>query len=286
MKQSGTSTRLAGAVQGLTSELVSALQSGGPFRLAGRVDGRGTTADLALAAVRVVGADVVPPSALRCAPPPDSDDLAVFSKAVHAYPPSAGASPTSMWSHWAMPRAVLRLDASLDGASGNDREPEATWLDDAPWQFLTHQLAVLAPLALPGEDCAVARIARPSPRRRPGIRPGRPPPRPAPGGRSQTLAGRPRRCATNPGPGHRPRVRGADGLRRRTRGAAGPGGAADAGRSVGVTAPVRQTREVRRLGEEPGGPEAMARREDRVRGPGPRAGASSSVVKGAATGPV
>ncbi len=31
MEQSGTSTRLAGAVQGLTSELVSALQSGDPF---------------------------------------------------------------------------------------------------------------------------------------------------------------------------------------------------------------------------------------------------------------
>ncbi len=111
----------------------------------------------------MVGADVVLPSALRCAPPPESDDLTVFSKAVHAYPPSAGASPTSVWSHWAMRRALLRLDASLDGASGNDREPEATWLDDAPWQFLTHQLAVLAPLALPGEDCGVARTARSRP---------------------------------------------------------------------------------------------------------------------------
>ena len=59
-----------------------------------------------------------------------------------------------------MRRALLRLDASLDGTSGDDTEPEAAWLEDAPWQFLTHQLAVLAPLALPGEDCAVARVAR------------------------------------------------------------------------------------------------------------------------------
>jgi hypothetical protein len=39
-------------------------------------------------------------------------------------------------------------------------EPEAAWLDLAPWQTLTHQLSVLAALAVPGEDCAVARAAR------------------------------------------------------------------------------------------------------------------------------
>ncbi|MGP4052247.1 hypothetical protein [Streptomyces sp. 2A115] len=165
MKKSGTSTRLAGAVQGLTSELVSALRSGDPFRLAGRVpegDGTEATADLTLAAVRVVGADVALPSILHCAPP-ESDDLALFSRALHSYPPPAGASPTSVWSHWAMRRTLLRLDASLDGESGNDAEPEAAWLDNAPWQFLTHQLAVLAPLALPAEDCGVARVARSRP---------------------------------------------------------------------------------------------------------------------------
>ncbi|KUM90950.1 MULTISPECIES: hypothetical protein [Streptomyces] len=163
MEQSGTSTRLAGAVQGLTSELVSALRSGDRFRLAGTVaEGHGpeTAADPSLAAVRVVGADAVLPSVLLRSPPPDPDDLTVLSKAVHAYPPPADASPTSMWSHWAMRRALLRLDASLDGASGAGPEPGAAWLDDAPWQLLTHQLAVLAALALPGEDCAVARAAR------------------------------------------------------------------------------------------------------------------------------
>ncbi|MDX6363168.1 MAG: hypothetical protein QOC85_2178, partial [Streptomyces sp.] len=36
MEQSGTSTRLTGAVQDLASEVVSALRSGGPLRLAGR----------------------------------------------------------------------------------------------------------------------------------------------------------------------------------------------------------------------------------------------------------
>ena len=163
MEQSGASTRLAGAVQGLMSELVSALRSGDRFRLAGMVGGGHgpeVTADPALAAVRVVGADVVLPGVLlRCAPP-DSDDLTLFSKAVHAWPPSAEAPPTSVWSHWAMRRALLRLDAGLDGAPDAGTEPGVEWLKDSPWQFLTHQLAVLAPLALPGEDCAVARVAR------------------------------------------------------------------------------------------------------------------------------
>ncbi|BCL25746.1 hypothetical protein ACFFS2_14260 [Streptomyces aurantiacus] len=162
MEQSGTSTRLAGAVQGLTSELVSALRSGGPFRLAGSVrgsDGPEAADGLALAAVRVVGADAALPSVLHRTPP-EPDDLAVFSRAVHAYPPPSDASPTSVWSHWAMKRTLLRLDASLDGAAGHDPEPQAAWLDDASWQSLTHQLAVLAPLAVPAGDSAVARVAR------------------------------------------------------------------------------------------------------------------------------
>ncbi len=165
MEQSGTSTRLAGAVQGLTSELVSALRSGGPFRLAGSVrgaDGPEAADGLALAAVRVVGADAALPSVLHRTPP-EPDDLAVFSRAVHAYPPPSDASPTSVWSHWAMKRTLLRLDASLDGAAGHDPEPRAAWLDDASWQSLTHQLAVLAALAVPAGDSAVARVARARP---------------------------------------------------------------------------------------------------------------------------
>ncbi|MER6136186.1 hypothetical protein [Streptomyces sp. NPDC001815] len=165
MEQSGTSTRLAGAVHGLTSELVSALRSGGPFRLAGSVmggDGAEAADGLALAAVRVVGADAALPSVLRRTPPAP-DDLAVFSRAVKAYPPPADASPTSAWSHWAMRRTLLRLDASLDGAPGHEAEPRTVWLDDVPWQTLTHQLAVLAPLAVPAGDCGVTRVARSRP---------------------------------------------------------------------------------------------------------------------------
>jgi hypothetical protein len=175
MEQSGTSTRLTGAVQDLTSELVSALRSGGPFRLAGSVPGAGGSAaadgpgagdGIALAAVRVVGADVVLPSVLHRVPP-GSDDLTVFSRAVRAYPPPAGASPASVWSHWAMERALLTLDGSADmppaGTPGQGTEPRAGWLEETSWQSLTHQLAVLAPLAVPGADSAVARVARARP---------------------------------------------------------------------------------------------------------------------------
>ncbi|MFI6090537.1 hypothetical protein [Streptomyces sp. NPDC051218] len=166
MEESGTTTPLAGAVQGLTSELVSALRSGGRFRLAGTItgpDGPAAGNGLALAAVRVVGADAVLPGVLRRTPL-EPDDLAVFSKAVHAYPPPADASPTSVWSHWAMRRTLAGLNTSLDGAPDHDgTEPRAAWLEDAPWQLLTHQLAVLAPLAVPGVDCAVARVARARP---------------------------------------------------------------------------------------------------------------------------
>ncbi|NGO07139.1 hypothetical protein G5C60_05625 [Streptomyces sp. HC44] len=158
MEQSGTSARLTGAVQDLASEVVSALRSGDPFRVVGIGAGREGTGDLTLAAVRVLGADALLPSVLLRMPP-DPDDLAVFRKAVQAYPPPTGASPASVWSHWAMARTLRRLDASLDGVPGDGAEPGAAWLDSATWQFLTHQLAVLAPLALPADDCAVARVA-------------------------------------------------------------------------------------------------------------------------------
>ncbi|GHH43281.1 hypothetical protein [Streptomyces candidus] len=171
MEQSSTSTPLTGAVQGLASELASALRSGGRFRLAAGipdVHGAEANAGLALAAVRVVGADAVLPSVLRRAPA-EADDLALFGRAVHIYPPAADASPVSVWSHWAMKQTLRRLDAPSGGGSdraaeaGPEAEPQVAWLADVPWQVLTHQLALLAPLAVPEADCAVADVARDRP---------------------------------------------------------------------------------------------------------------------------
>lgn len=167
MEQSSTSIRLTGAVQDLASEVVSALRSGdhpGAVRGVGIIGADG----LALAAVRVLGADALLPSVLFRRPP-DPADLALFQRAVLAFPPGAGGSPASMssaWSHWAMRRTLLRLGASdvpLDGAPVGGTEPDARGLEGATWQSFTHQLALLAALAVPGTDCAVARLAKQRP---------------------------------------------------------------------------------------------------------------------------
>ncbi|MFE9030594.1 hypothetical protein ACFYOA_30770 [Streptomyces iakyrus] len=158
MEQSGTSSLLQGAVQDLASCVVSALRSGDHARAAAPERAAdGEAEGLALAAVRVLGADAMLPSTLLPTPPLPGE-LAVFREAVAAYPPGADAAPTVLWSHWAMRHTLWRLDPGH--ADGPPREPDAAWLEGAPWQLLTHQLAVLAALAVPGEDCAVARAAQ------------------------------------------------------------------------------------------------------------------------------
>ncbi|WP_031046394.1 hypothetical protein [Streptomyces sp. NRRL F-5650] len=161
MEQSSTSALLQGTVLDLASDVVSALRSGDHVRAGSTLTGGGAGEGVARAAVRVLGADTLLPSLLLSLPP-EPAQLAVFRDAVAAHPPRRGASPTVVWSHWAMTRALRRTGQPLDGplADSPDAEPDAGWLDDASWQFLTHQLAVLAPLALPGEECAVTRVAR------------------------------------------------------------------------------------------------------------------------------
>lgn len=153
MEQSGTSALLQGAVQDLSSDVVSVLRGEGHVRLPDAVvDGPG--AGVTAAAVRVLGADLLLPHVLTRTPPlPDT--LEAFRQAVRAFPPRSGAAPAVEWSHWAMRRTLHRFDPA-----GTHAEPGADRLGDATWQSLTHQLAVLAPLAVPGEDCAVARAAR------------------------------------------------------------------------------------------------------------------------------
>ncbi|WP_244207228.1 hypothetical protein [Streptomyces swartbergensis] len=115
--------------------------------------------DIGLAAVRVVGADVLLPSVLYRSPP-SPVDVAVFEKAVLAYPPGPGASATSRWSHWAMTSILRDLGASIAVCSADAAEPDdAMWLNHLPWQSLTHQLALLAPLAVPTADSSVAWVA-------------------------------------------------------------------------------------------------------------------------------
>ncbi|AIV32591.1 hypothetical protein LMJ38_15895 [Streptomyces sp. R1] len=164
MEQSSTSALLQGTVLDLASDVVSALRSGDHVRAGSTLTGGGAGEGVARAAVRVLGADTLLPSVLLRVPP-EPAQLAVFKDAVAAHPPRDDAAPTVVWSHWAMTRALRRTERALGGPLADEpgTEPDARWLDDASWQFLTHQLAVLAPLALPGEECAVTRVARARP---------------------------------------------------------------------------------------------------------------------------
>ncbi|MET9138175.1 hypothetical protein [Streptomyces parvulus] len=161
MEQSSTSALLQGTVLDLASDVVSALRSGDHVRAGSTLTTGGAGEGVARAAVRVLGADTLLPAVLLRVPP-DPGQLAVFKDAVTAHPPRPDAAPAVVWSHWAMARALRRLDQPPAGPPVGEpgAEPGADWLDRAGWQVLTHQLAVLAPLALPGEECAVTRVAR------------------------------------------------------------------------------------------------------------------------------
>lgn len=157
MEQSGTSPLLLGTVQDLASGVVSALRGGDHARAAAFTEVDGGAQSLLVAAVRVLGADLLLPNVLSTTPPDDTD-LTLFTRAVEAYPPRADAAPAIVWSHWAMHRTLRRLDAPFPGRPAE--EPDASWLFEADWRLLTHQLAVLAALALPEEDSPVVRVAR------------------------------------------------------------------------------------------------------------------------------
>ncbi|MFC9962497.1 hypothetical protein ACFVIB_34620 [Streptomyces nigra] len=160
MEQSGTSALLQGAVQDLASDVVSALRGGDHVRMSGTSAMDDVEGSLTLAAVRVLGADLLLPHVLFPAPP-DPEALEAFRRTAEAYPPRPDAAPTVRWSHWAMRRTLARLGSPLLAPPGEDAgEPGTDWLETATWQVLTHQLAVLAALAVPGEDSAVLRVAR------------------------------------------------------------------------------------------------------------------------------
>ncbi|MFI1720598.1 hypothetical protein [Streptomyces sp. NPDC020489] len=167
MKQSGTSALLQGAVQDLASSVVSALRGGGHAPSAAAAAGASLGDDLTFAAARVLGADLLLPGILRRTTPPQ-EHLAVIRRTLALFPPRPQAAPTVQWSHWAMRRS-LRLAGDAPTTTGSwatgpeEPEPDTAWIDGVPWPQLTHQLAVLAPLALPGEGCAVARVARARP---------------------------------------------------------------------------------------------------------------------------
>ncbi|MFI9150532.1 hypothetical protein [Streptomyces sp. NPDC053367] len=171
MEQSRTSALLQGVVQDLASGVASALHGGGHASPSGDVLRDGTANGVVLAAVRVLGADLLLPHVLFGTAPSEPERAAV-QEAVRAFPPRPDAAPTVAWSHWGMDRALRRADAGLTrtplsaddlgspNSPGPPVEPGGGWLRDDSWQTLTHRLALLAALAVPGEDGAVARGAQ------------------------------------------------------------------------------------------------------------------------------
>jgi hypothetical protein len=108
---------------------------------------------VALAAVRVLGADVLAPYASGAGGAGASEDGDLVRRALAAYPPGADASDVSLWSYRGLAEAAQAYapgtgdqpDGALGGAVGGDG-----WVAADPWPRLSHRASQLAALSLPG----------------------------------------------------------------------------------------------------------------------------------------
>ncbi|WP_097869858.1 hypothetical protein [Streptomyces sp. rh34] len=164
MDQTHASSPLAGAVHDLATEVVLALRSGDHLATVCGAAGIDEENRTGIAAARVIGADLLLPSVLY-GRHPHPGDVAVLDRAVREFPPKPDAPAATAWSHWHMISTLQRMAPPAPGASGVPgapgayAEPDAAWLEEAPWQAFTHQLSVLAPLAVPAAPSAVRRAA-------------------------------------------------------------------------------------------------------------------------------
>ncbi len=160
MDQTHASSPLAGAVHDLATEVVLALRSGDHLATVCGAAGIDEENRTGIAAARVIGADLLLPSVLY-GRHPHPGDVAVLDRAVREFPPRPDAPAATAWSHWHMISTLQRVTPPPPGAAApaTYAEPDATWLEEAPWQAFTHQLSVLAPLAVPAAPSAVQRAA-------------------------------------------------------------------------------------------------------------------------------
>ncbi|MFJ3597812.1 MULTISPECIES: hypothetical protein [unclassified Streptomyces] len=160
MDQTHASSPLAGAVHDLATEVVLALRSGDHLATVCGAAGIDEENRTGIAAVRVIGADLLLPSVLY-GRHPHPGDVAVLDRAVREFPPKPDAPAATAWSHWHMISTLQRMAPPAPGAAapGPYAEPDAAWLEEAPWQAFSHQLSVLAPLAVPAAPSAVRRAA-------------------------------------------------------------------------------------------------------------------------------
>ncbi|MYW27865.1 hypothetical protein GT040_00905, partial [Streptomyces sp. SID2119] len=150
MDQTHASSPLAGAVHDLATEVVLALRSGDHLATVCGAAGIDEENRTGIAAARVIGADLLLPSVLY-GRHPHPGDVAVLDRAVREFPPKPDAPAATAWSHWHMISTLQRMaqPPGTAGTTGSFEEPDAAWLEQAPWQSFTHQLSVLAPLAVP-----------------------------------------------------------------------------------------------------------------------------------------
>lgn len=163
MDQTHASSPLAGAVHDLATEVVLALRSGDHLATVCGAAGIDEENRTGIAAARVIGADLLLPSVLY-GRHPHPGDIAVLDRAVREFPPKPDAPAATAWSHWHMISTLQRMAPPPPGAAAPGpgtafAEPDAAWLEEAPWQAFTHQLSVLAPLAVPAAPSAVRRAA-------------------------------------------------------------------------------------------------------------------------------
>ncbi|MFI0901279.1 hypothetical protein [Streptomyces sp. NPDC020983] len=113
---------------------------------------------VALAAIRVLGADVLAPYALAPDPAGGAPDAQLVRDALAAYPPGADASDVSWWSYRGLAeasRAYLPAAAEVPAAGAAGGGDDA-WVRTDPWPRLSHRAAQLAALSLPGLAPALA----------------------------------------------------------------------------------------------------------------------------------
>ncbi|MDQ0984984.1 hypothetical protein [Streptomyces sp. V2I9] len=160
MDQTHASSPLAGAVHDLATEVVLALRSGDHLATVCGAAGIDEDNRTGIAAARVIGADLLLPSVLY-GRNPHPGDVAVLDRAVREFPPKPDAPAATAWSHWHMISTLQRMAPPPPGTTAPAvyAEPDAAWLEEAPWQAFTHQLSVLAPLAVPAAPSAVQRAA-------------------------------------------------------------------------------------------------------------------------------
>jgi hypothetical protein len=118
---------------------------------------------VALAAVRVLGADVLAPYASGAGGAGAAEDGDLVRRALAAYPPGADASDVSLWSYRGLAEAAQayapgtgdRPDGAPGGAAGGAGGGDG-WVAADPWPRLSHRASQLAALSLPGLAPALA----------------------------------------------------------------------------------------------------------------------------------